>query len=193
MSDDDDDESDDDLPDGESHNGTAPPVGRHPLPEVPRFSSMINFLDLCQIGTRFFIDALDDYIFLDNFGWMVEGTADDTYTAYDIVEHIRHHIAKDDASINLDACYLHLVPADSLRIKKEIMAEAGEESDDGPAATGMEVCTIDLTSDDAAWLETATNDGSHVPQQVCRFAEPFATSLSMRQPVAILHRRFRCR
>ena len=78
MSDDDDDESDDDLPDGESHNGTAPPVGRHPLPEVPRFSSMINFFDLCQIGTRFFIDALDDYIFLDNFGWMVEGTADDT-------------------------------------------------------------------------------------------------------------------
>ena len=141
------------------------------LPQVKRFSSLIEFLKLCKEGTRLrFFEVADAVITLEKFmGWQFEG--DDDAVGYDseaIVSKLRREIKVTQPNIDVDKCFFTLVPCDPLRVKKEMVQEESDDDHLFHPKKSMKLCEIDITGEE--WEETATFDGDHVPEKVPPFA-----------------------
>ena len=136
------------------------------FPEVQRFSSLLNYLNLCQADVTINTETLDGSITKrENNCWVVQDE-DQELTAVQIVEKIRLLIGEDEPERNLDNTFILIQPVDKITIKREIAA-AGDDSDsEGEPRVAMKIAEIDLTGEEP--IETATFDGGMiVPEQVC--------------------------
>ena len=136
------------------------------MPDVPRFSSMLRYLEACQPGVELESMTLEETIFkLDTGTWTFEtdyGLERGDRTSRQIVEAMRDAVARRNPGANVDQIFINIQPADPLVIKREV-AE-GEEEDEGEddlelmGKAGSGTCTIEITDD--GWIETDTyNDG----------------------------------
>jgi hypothetical protein len=140
-------------------------------PIVPRFSSALEYLELCKVDSRIDVDILNDFILLTDLGWVMGKNGCITeegkqvgYTSTIIVEIMRDaHFGVD---MDPDLTFIHMMPVNALQVKKEMVDECNDEDEDPAPQVGCRVCEIDLTGIDEEWKETATYDGGHVPQQV---------------------------
>ena len=133
------------------------------FPDVPRFSSLYNYLELCEVGSSLVADnTLQDTIEKVPSGkWqLLDGARE--LTALEIVEEIRFVIGEEDDGRDVDRVFIFMEPVDRMKIKREVAEQEPEERE---LQRGMKLAEIDLTGDDA--IETATFDGGSVPQQVC--------------------------
>ena len=136
-----------------------------PLPTVPRFSSLLNFLLKCEVGTKLHCDDLEAECNLTEDGWVVGGMA--AMPAVEVVELLREQLADDYPEMDLNKTYVHVEPGDQVAVKREIMEEHNDDEVAVAGKNGMRLCEIDVTADDEDWAETATFDGGNVPEQVC--------------------------
>lgn len=135
------------------------------FPHVPRFSSLLNYLELCRVGVTIMADTLDAMLTkTSDQSWTLQDE-DHELTAVEIVEKMRFAIGEDEPERNVDNVFILIEPVDKVAIKREVAA--GDESDhDSEAKVGMKLAEIDLTGDEP--IETATFDGGlPVPEKVC--------------------------
>ena len=134
------------------------------MPDVPRFSSMLRYLEACNPGVELESETLGETIFkLDTGAWTYEadfGLVRGARTSRAIVEEMRAAVARRNPSDNADQIFLTIEPADPLSTKREMAA--GKEKDEGEdelmGRIGSRTCTIEITDD--GWIETDTyNDG----------------------------------
>ena len=146
---------------GTAAAGSTPPTIAG-FPEVPRFSSMYNYLELCDVGASLVSDTLQDTIMKTAaHKWKL---LDDSreLSALEIVKEMRFVIAEDEPDRDLDRLFVFIAPADKVSIKREMAESEPEELE---LEAGMKLAEIDLTGD--VPIETATFDGGGViPQQV---------------------------
>jgi hypothetical protein len=134
------------------------------FPEVPRFSSLLNYLELCRVGVTINSHDLDATITKTApDGWDIKDE-DRALTAVEIVEKMRFAISEDEPERNLNNTFIFMEPVDKITIKREIAREC-EDEDEEPLV-GMRLADIDLTGEEP--IETATFDGGlALPQKVC--------------------------
>jgi hypothetical protein len=146
------------------------------FPEVPRFSSLHNYLELCKPGVFIDCETLDAKITkrLDSC-WDLPDE-EKPLTAFEVVEKFRFTIIEDDSECNVDNIFIMVEPIDKVAIKREMVTEY--ENEDLEPLVGMKRAEIDITGDEP--VETATFDGGMaVPEQVC-----FVIFESVRAPAA---------
>ena len=133
------------------------------FPDVPRFSSLLNYLQLCSVGVELQSETLQAIIEKTAADeWRLQDDNSRVFTALQVVIAMRSMIAVDEPQRNLDRLFIYIEPVDKIKIKKEMVAQGPEEIERG---SGMKLAEIDLTGDEA--IETATFDrGLAVPQQV---------------------------
>mgnify|MGYP007078117184 CR=1 FL=1 len=130
---------------------------------MPRGSSLLNYLKLCDVGFKLNSDTLQDTIRkVDEDEWRLDDDPSRELTSRQVVEEVRFNISEDEPDRDLDRVLIYIEPADKLKIKREIAEEELEEPE--PCA-GMKLAVIDITGDEP--IETATFDGGgSVPQEV---------------------------
>ena len=126
----------------------AVPMSSDGFPEVQRFSSLLNYLNLCQADVTINSETLDGSITKrENNCWVVQDE-DQELTAVQIVEKIRILIGEDEPERNLDNTFILIQPVDKITIKREIAA-AGDDSDsEGEPRVAMKIAEIDLTGEE---------------------------------------------
>ena len=138
------------------------------FPDVPRFSSCLEYLELCEEDVFINSVQLDTKltkIIGGNGKWRHEAEGTD-FTALEIVELLREAVAEDQPEINLEEAHVLLEPSDKLRIKKEVAAEDEEEE---PERLGMKLAVIDLEpGGDGVPIEVETHDGGPASGQQAR-------------------------
>ena len=142
-------------------NGAAATVSCvNGFPDVPRFSSCWEYLELCEEDVFINSAQLDTKlvkIIGGNGKWRHESNGSDL-TAREIIELLREAVAEDQPEINLEEAHVILEPIDKLRIKKEVAAD--EQDEEESERTGMMLAVIDLEpGGDGAPIEIETHDG----------------------------------
>ena len=134
------------------------------FPSVARFSSLLDYLELCDAAVVIKSATLDcDLLKRTDETW--EGLdGSEPLSARAVVETMREYISEDDPDADLDKLCVLIEPVDKLAIKKE-MADAADLSDDEPFMTvGMKLCEMEF--DGERFVETKTfDDGPAAAQQ----------------------------
>ena len=110
-----------------SRNSSPPPSRatsgepRYPTdyPSVPRFSSFLTYLELCQPGCKINSEQLDAVISKAADGLWELPDEHHGLTALEVVEQMRFAISEDDPGCNLDSLFITVEPGDRMTIKKE--------------------------------------------------------------------------
>ena len=110
------------------------------FPSVRRFSSLLDYLDLCEVGVFIHSGTLDCELHKNAYhDWV--GYEDEPLTARGVVEAIRFCLSEDDPDCNLDQTHVIMSPVDKVTIKREIAAGHDEDSgaEDSGAGDGLAV------------------------------------------------------
>ena len=154
-------------------------------PKVPRFSSMLQYLQLCKTGARLWCDMLDATVVKqDATMWEYDEELLDSRA---LVQEMRSCLKEDDEDLtnaNLNKLYLSIEPVDKVAIKREVAEATEEEEEEGQG--GRKLCIIDVTGERA--VETETFDGGPSSSDTCTreaIFESYALPLHLRLPTQI--------
>jgi len=95
--------------------------GEEGFPNVPRFSSLLRFLELCRAGATIHSDILDTVIVKTDTGQWIYNK--ERLSAQQIVTEFRLGLSEDDPAMTsavLDNTCACVEPMDALAIKKEV-------------------------------------------------------------------------
>ena len=128
------------------------------FPSVRRFSSLLDYLKLCECGVLINSTTLDCQLFKKADGTWDGVDGSDPLTSLELLNTLREYIAEDSPDIDLDKACIIIEPVDKLAVKKEVADAADAALDAEPdEQVAMKLCNIELTDD--GWVETATFDG----------------------------------
>ena len=124
------------------------------FPSVRRFSSLLDFLELCDTAVIIKSSTLDCDL-LKTTGGLWEGVdGEGAMTARELVVHLRMCIYADDPQVNLETTHIMIEPVDKVSLKREVADSTAEE----PFMTvGMALCEMELDGEE--FVETKTFDG----------------------------------
>ena len=133
------------------------------FPSVPRFSSLLEYLELCDVGCSLASATLLDTIAKNESGkWKMFDDGREL-SAREIVQEMRFIIAEEEPKRNVDNIFIFIEPVDKVTIKREVADQDGSDVPEREA--GIKLAEIDLTGE--GWVETVTLDGgSSLPQEV---------------------------
>ena len=101
---------------------------RDGFPSVERFSSLLNYLELCDIGVFIKSDTLDCELFKNSsLEWV--GYGDEPLSARGVVDAVCFCMKEDDPEVDFDTVHVLMRPVDPVAIKCEIAASNDEEPD----------------------------------------------------------------
>ena len=139
----------------------------HSLPQVQQKSSLLTYLELCDIGHSMRINILDDMITKERPDNWSRAEESGLLTSLDVVEAIRFAASEDNGDLDLDKIFAIVEPLDVVAVKRErAQDESDSESDkdDKPQPKmGMKLADVIDLDDEAAY--TAVPDAG--AQQVC--------------------------
>ena len=139
----------------------------HLVPQVPQKSSLLTFLELCEVNYTMRINILDDFITKHDDDMWALHEEKGWLTAIEIVKKIRFAASEDDGDLDLDKIFVIVEPLDVVAVKRECAQDESDnelDKDDKPQPKmGMKLAdAIDL--DDKANVFTMPDAGA---QQVC--------------------------
>ena len=138
----------------------------HP-PQVPQKSSLLTFLELCEVGYDMRINVLDDFITKHDDNMWALHEEEGVLTAIEVVKKIRFAASEDDGDLDLDKIFAVVEPLDIVAVKRE---RAQEESDDEPDVDDKPKPKMGMKLEDAIDCEDEANTIARPgagAQQVC--------------------------
>ena len=130
------------------------------FPGVPRFSGLLDYLQLCQVGVSIRSDTLECILHKQSEDhWSGYDNEHPPITCRELVQEVRAVLREDEPGCDVDKVFVTMEPIDKVAIKREVVA-AGEEDEDeekeeagGTGTAKMVVCELDGEDGTEKWTE----------------------------------------
>ena len=100
------------------------------FPGVPRFSGLLDYLQLCQVGVSIRSDTLECILHKQSEDhWSGYDNEHPPITCRELVQEVRAVLREDEPGCDVDKVFVTMEPIDKVAIKREVVA-AGEEDED---------------------------------------------------------------